>query len=297
MVEISRVGSVVSQLGESPVWESDEHALYWVDIEGRAIHRFDPSTAQTRSHDLPGRPGSFAFSQTGGRLVVAMESDLWWLDWESGQLDTFVAVEDPLLGNRLNDGRCDAAGRYIVGTMHPEPDARLSTGHLYSIDGEGRVSMLESEVGIPNSTVFDPDRNRMYWADTFAGTIWQWDYDLESGRRSNKSVFFDYNAHRPLKGLPDGACLDAEGCLWSASVTGWALTRFTPDGAVDQRIELPVSMPTMPAFGGPDLSTIYVTSLAGGPTDPTRSRGVPAGSLLAVENVGAVGLPEARFAR
>lgn len=283
MPEISIVGDVVAQLGECPLWHPDEQVLYWEDIEGRAIHRFDPVTETTETRQLPGRPGSFVLTDTPGRLLVAMETDLHWLDWEAGTLDHFVSVEDPAKANRLNDGRCDPAGRFIVGTMHPDPDARLVTGHLYSIDGAGQVDTLEDDVGIPNSTVFDPERGRMYWADTFAGTIWQWDYDLESGRRSNKSVFFDYRANADVRGLPDGACLDADGCLWSASVTGWALTRFTPNGTVDRRIELPVSMPTMPAFGGVDLSTIYVTSLDGGPIDANRSAGVPAGTLLSVD--------------
>lgn len=296
MVEIEVAGDVVAMLGECPVWNIEEQALYWEDIEGKRIHRFDPSTGKTVSRELPGRPGSFVFTQTPGRLLVAMEADLEWLDWESGAIEHFVAVEDPALGNRLNDGRCDHAGRYIVGTMHPDSAAKLSKGHLYSIDRHGRVDVLESNVGIPNNTVFDPDRNRMYWADTFTGTIWKWDYDLKTGRRSNRSVFFDYGTAPDVAGLPDGACLDADGCLWSASVTGWALTRFTPDGDVDRRIDLPVSMPTMPAFGGPDLSTIFVTSLDGGPVDDARSGGVAAGSLLAID-VDVQGVPEARFGR
>ncbi len=296
MVQIEQVGDVVAKLGECPVWHVDEQVLYWEDIEGEQIHRYDPALDTTVSRELPGRPGSFVFTQTPGQLLVAMETSLEWLDWESGVTEHFITVEDPALGNRLNDGRCDHAGRYIVGTMHPESAAELSKGHLYSIAPDGRVDVLESEVGIPNNTVFDPDRNRMYWADTFTGTIWQWDYDLKTGRRTNKSVFFDYRATPGIHGLPDGACLDAEGCLWSASVTGWALTRFTPEGAVDRRIDLPVSMPTMPAFGGPDLSTIFVTSLDGGPVDEARSRGVKAGSLLAID-LDVQGLPEPRFGR
>ena len=283
MVEVSVVGDIVAELGECPVWDASEGVLYWEDITGKLLHRTDPNTEATVSRALPGRPGSFVFSQTSGRFLVAMETDLAWLEWETGALEHFVRVEDGALGNRLNDGRCDPAGRFVVGTMHPDPATRRSQGYLYSIDGDGKVDTLEDGVGIPNNTVFDPERGRMYWADTPTGTIWQWDYDSETGRRSNRSVFFDYSAHSDISGLPDGACLDADGCVWSASVTGWALTRFTPDGTVDHRIELPVSMPTMPAFGGSDMSTIFVTSLQGGPTDASRSRGVPAGSLLAID--------------
>lgn len=296
MVEVSVVGDVVAQLGECPVWDPKAEVLYWEDIEGRLIHRMNPRTEQTESHSLPGRPGSFVRTQTSGRLLVAMETDLHWLDWDTGALEHFVSVEDPAKGNRLNDGRCDPAGRYIVGTMHPEPRDNLSKGHLYSIAADGYVDVLEDGVGIPNSTVFDAERGRMYWADTFRGSIVQWDYDVETGRRSNSAVFFDYKSQPDVAGLPDGACLDAEGCVWSASVTGWALTRITPNGDVDRRIELPVSMPTMPAFGGADLSTIYVTSLVGGPVDEARSGGVQAGSLLAID-VDVEGVPEPLFAK
>ena len=294
MDEVSRVGDVTAQLGECPVWHPGEQLLYWEDIDGKALHRTNPATEQTETRELPGRPGSFAFTETPGRLMLATETTLEWFDWQSGHLDHFVEVEDPARGNRLNDGRCDHAGRFIVGTMHPDSSRRDFDGSLYSISPDGQVDTLENGVGIPNSTAFDADRGRMYWADTLRSTIWQWDYDGETGRRSNKSVFFDYSEHPDVAGLPDGACLDAEGCLWSASVTGWTLTRLTPDGKVDRRIELPVSMPTMPAFGGSDLSTIFVTSLAGGPVDSERSRGVPAGALLAVD-VTVCGLPESIF--
>ncbi len=288
------MGEHVAQLGESPVWNESERKLYWVDIDGRAIHRTNPTTGETETRNLPGRPGSFVLTQTTGRLLVAMETSLEWFDWDSEQLERFVDVEVGT-ANRLNDGRCDPNGRYIVGTMNPDTARRRFDGGLYSIDRRGVVDVLEEEVGIPNSTVFDPERGCMYWADTFHGQIWRWDYNALSGRRSNKTLFFDYRTTPGVTGLPDGACLDSEGCVWSASVHGWALTRLTPHGEVDQRIELPVAMPTMPAFGGPDLSTIFVTSLQGGQVDEHRSRGIPAGALLAVD-VGIPGLPEQRFA-
>lgn len=293
MVDISRIGEIAAKLGEGPVWNADDQRLYWADIEGKKIHRTDPATGTSESRDLPGRPGSFVFTQTPGRLLVAMETSLEWFDWETSTTKRFVEVE-PDSSNRLNDGRCDHGGRYVVGTMNPDPSLNRFDGALYSIDATGAVDMLEQNVGIPNSTVFDHERGLMYWADTFRSTIWRWDYDLETGHRSNKMVFFDYSAHRDVAGVPDGACLDVDGCLWSASVTGWALTRITPDGTVDRRIDLPVSMPTMPAFGGSDLSTLFVTSLQGGPKDEARSKGVPAGALVALDP-GIEGMPEPRF--
>ena len=294
VVQIERIGTTVSTLGECPVWSVDESALYWEDIEGRRMHRFDPSTGAVDRRDLPGRPGSFAPSQIAGVLTVAMDTSLVHLDWASGSVETLLEIEDPSRGNRANDGRCDPQGRFVVGTMWPEPDDHEYTGSLYRIDRDGSVETLESNVGIPNGLVFDPERERMYWADTFRATIWAWDYDASTGQRSNKRVFFDYRASG-ARGLPDGACLDTEGCYWSASVNGWALTRITPDGDIDTVIDLPVAMPTMPAFGGNDLSTIFVTSIDGGEVDSTRSQGVPAGAVLAVD-AGFQGVPETRSA-
>lgn len=219
-----------------------------------------------------------------------MESELVHLDWESGAVTSVLQIEDQALGNRANDGRCDPLGRFVVGTMWPDPDEHQYTGSLYRIDHDGSVETLECDVGIPNGLVFDHERGRMYWADTFRGTIWVWDYDAETGERANKRVFFDYRASG-ARGLPDGACLDAQGCYWSASVNGWALTRISPDGRIDTVIDLPVAMPTMPAFGGADLSTIFVTSIDGGEVGSTRSRGVPAGAMLAVD-AGFEGVPE-----
>ena len=292
MSEVHVVGDVVATLGECPVWRAEEQALYWEDIEGKAIHRYDPSSGDTTSRYLDGRPGSFVFTQTPGRLLVAIESELRWLDWNTGRSDLFTALEDPPRGNRMNDGRCDPSGRFVVGSMHPDPDERQFTGSLYSVDSSGAVTTLETDVGIPNGLVFDADRRRMYWADTFHATIWVWDYDADTGERRNKRVFFNYRNRAEAKGLPDGACLDAEGCYWSASVHGYAATRITPNGDVDRVVALPVEMPTMTAFGGPDLSTLYVTSLQGQVVDKD---GVSAGSLLAID-VGVQGVLDTPFA-
>lgn len=294
--EVTQVGNVVATLGECPVWVGSEQALYWEDIDGKAIHRYDPATDTTETRHLPGRPGSFATTSVAGQFAVAMEADLVLLDWESGKTELIVGVEDPVRGNRLNDGRCDHAGRFIVGTMWPEAGANKFNGSLYSIGAAGSVDTLETDVGIPNGLVFDPERSRMYWADTFHATIWDWDYDLDTGLRSNKRVFFNYSDHPDVHGLPDGGCLDAEGHYWSASVTGWALTRISPDGEPVATVDLPVAMPTMPAFGGPDLTTIYVTSIDGGMVDEKRSGGVPAGALLSVD-LGIAGVPEPPFRR
>ena len=297
MVEIAAVGSEIAELGECPVWSVSEQALYWEDIEGRRLHRYDPAEDETSSRVLPGRPGSFVLTRTPGRLLVAIENELQWFDWASGTLTPFVTAEEASRGNRLNDGRCDPAGRYVVGTMHPEPELGHAQGSLYSIDAHGAVDTLETDVIVPNGLVFDPDRRRMYWTDTPRSLIWMWDYDLETGLRSNKRKFFDYSEHRDVQGLPDGACLDTEGFYWSASVYGWALTRIDPDGEVDRIVDLPLQKPSMPAFGGPELDTLYVTTIGSAGLKPSKPGvdGFVPGQLLALEP-GVSGVQEPTFA-
>lgn len=297
MTEVAQVGDVVAALGECPVWSGEEQVLYWEDIDGKAMHRYDPVADTTDSRPLLGRPGSFVLTRTSGRLLVATEAELVWLDWASGETTPFTQAEDPARGNRLNDGRCDPAGRFVVGTMHPVPEEGHFAGSLYSIDHTGAVSTLENEVGVPNGLVFDEQRSRMYWTDTLRKVIWMWDYDLDTGERHNKQVFFDYEAHDEVPGLPDGACLDADGCYWSASVYGWCMTRITPEGVVDRMVDVPVQKPSMPAFGGSDLSTMYITTIGSGglvPSAPGKD-GFEPGALLAVD-VGVQGIPEPKFA-
>ena len=283
-----------AELGECPLWSPLEQCLYWIDIDGRAVHRLDPSTGIDEQRDTPGRPGSLALGKEAGRLLLAAENELVWFDWATGQITPFIELEDPSTGNRLNDGRCDPAGRFVVGTMWPDTSERRASGSLYCVEGDGSATVLRTEVIVPNGIAFDPERERTFFADSPRQTVWVWDYDVETGARTNGRVFLDYT---DLPGSPDGACVDADGCYWSASVHGWSVIRVTPDGRVDRRIDLPVEKPTMPAFGGPDLSTLYITSIGSRADDPPAAgrNGFVPGSLLAID-AGVQGVAEPIFA-
>ncbi|MGI9644743.1 MAG: SMP-30/gluconolactonase/LRE family protein [Ilumatobacteraceae bacterium] len=296
MTTIEIAGSVTANLGESPVWSGAEQVLYWVDIEGRAVHRYDPSCGETESRALPGRPGSLAMTGTQGRLLVAQEHELVWLDFDSGRVEPWIELEEPGSGNRLNDGRTDPAGRFVVGSMFADTSAGRTTGRLHQIEATGDVSLIREDVGIANGLAFDPVHDRAYFADTPTQRVVVWDYDAATGQRTNERPFLDY---AEVPGLPDGGCVDADGCYWSASVYGFAVIRVTPDGRLDRRIEVPAEKPSMPAFGGPDLTTLFVTTIGVGGTMETEAPddvdGVPAGSLLAID-AGVQGLPEPAFA-
>lgn len=295
MANVEVVVTEAAELGECPAWCPTESVLYWIDIDGKAVHRYDPSTGEDQVRSTPGRPGSFALTQTPGVLLLATEHEVVWFDWASGTITPWVDLEEPKVGIRLNDGRTDPAGRFVVGSMFEDTEALKRVGSLHRVDADGSTHRLRSQVGVTNGIGFDPDRGRMYFADSPTERVICWDYDLGTAAMSAEREFFDYAT---IDGFPDGACVDADGCYWSASVYGWALTRITPDGVVDLQIDLPVYKPTMPAFGGPGMDTIFVTSIAGRVPDESRTGGVAGGVVLAVDvsGTGITGRAEVPFA-
>ena len=292
---ITALDAPIAALGESPVWCPEEAILYWVDIDGKAIHRHDPTTGTHGTRSIDGRPGSIALTSTPGRLLIASEHRLLKLDWETGAVTPFADLEAASTGNRLNDGCCDSAGRFVVGSMHADTTAGRTTGTLHRVHHSGEVETLRNHIGVTNGLAFDVKRNRMYFADTPTERVLAFDYEPSTGTMSNQRLFFDYHNH---PGKPDGACVDADGCYWSASVYGWSLLRITPDGEVDCRIELPVQKPSMPCFGGEHLDILFVTTIgAGGTTPSERGRdGFEPGATLAIEGLGVKGIVEPRFA-
>lgn len=274
-------------LGECPVWDDRTDTLYWEDISGLTIHR-QTMSGEHEQRTLPGRPGSFALTNTDGVLLVAMENSLVWFDWDSSTITPWFDLEPAGNSNRLNDGRCDRDGRFWVGSMNEDTSLGQTTGLLHRVHADQSHTIARTEIGVSNGLAFSPDGKTMYFADSPSQTIWAYDYHRPTGRARNPRVFVDTNA---VAGSPDGATVDADGCYWMAGVFGGVLNRFTPDGTLDRVVELPVFEPTMVAFGGTDLRTLFVTSFG---KDITKGDG-PAGSILALD-VGVQGLTEPRFA-
>ena len=280
-------------LGECPLWSVAEGVLYWIDIDGGKLHRLEPRSGEQSHRGLPARPGSIALSGEPGHLLVAIEHELATFDWEAETLEPWIEVEPAGTGNRLNDGRADPAGRFWVGSMYERPAERRATGMLHRVDPDGTVTTHRRGVGVSNSLAFAPDGRTMYWSDTHRLLVWAHDYDPASGVPGEPRPFADFT---DLPGAPDGACTDETGAVWIAGVGGGALLRFTPEGSLDRTVELPLQLPTMPAFGGSRLETLYVTSIG-----PASSTSIPAtgpldGALLAVD-VGVRGLAEPSFGR
>jgi len=292
---ITAIDAPVAALGESPVWCTEEAILYWVDIDGKTIHRHDPATNTHEMRSIDGRPGSIALTSERDRLLVASEHQLLGLDWNTGAITPFASLEVPGAGNRLNDGRCDPVGRFVVGSMYADTTAGRTTGTLHRFHHDRELVTLRTHIGVANGLAFDADRERMYFADTPTERVLVFDYEASTGDLSNQRLFFDYQRY---PGKPDGACIDDDGCYWSASVYGWTLLRITPNGDVDCRIELPIQKPSMPCFGGANLDTLFVTTIGTGgtiPSEPGRD-GFEPGATLAIEGLGVKGISEPRFA-
>lgn len=279
-------------LGECPVWSSQEEVLYWIDIDGAKVHRFDPSTGHDQHRNLAARPGSIALTARPGRLLVGLEHRLAWFDWSIGEAAEWIDLEPPRPGVRLNDGRCDPAGRFWTGSLYVPASAGRFEGMLHVVDADGAFRTVQREIGVANGLAFAPDGRVMYFADTLRDKVWAYDYEVSTGHRANERVFVDF-AHLP--GRPDGACVDETGCYWVACVYGWAVARITPAGGVDRIVELPVEKPTMPAFGGSRLETLYVTSIGEGGSYSSAPGQHEPGGLFAFDP-GVRGLPEPVFA-
>lgn len=280
---------VRDQLGESPLWDAHEQVLYWVDTRGRQVHRWQTAgDATVRSWSTPTDVGSIALAGPG-HLLLALSDGFATLDLATGQVAALATVQHPRPPMRLNDGRCDREGRFVCGSMvlqRHDPE-----GSLYRLEHDGRVStLIDSGIAVSNAICFSPDGRTMYFADSLAGVIRAWDYAVD-GSLSNARQFADT---RPLGSGPDGATVDAEGSVWVALVLVARLARFSPDGRLLSTFDLPVPFPTCPAFGGPSLETLFITSIRDS-GNVLRSDDPAAGALVELRGLGVRGLPESPY--
>ncbi|MCA8932905.1 MAG: SMP-30/gluconolactonase/LRE family protein [Rhodospirillaceae bacterium] len=297
MTAVSCVLEVGCQLGEGPLWQHAEGALWWLDIRGRVLHRWQPETGARHDWPLHDLCGCFALARDG-RVILAMRSGLHDFNPQTGALHRIAHPEADLPGNRPNDGKCDRAGRFWFGTMQANfddaggglPITRLS-GWIHRLDGDQSLRRFDGPFGIVNTFAWSPDDRVMYSADTLAGELHAYDFDVAAGTIANRRVFAAPEGH----GLPDGSTIDAEGHLWNARVNHGSLIRFSPDGRMEREIPLPVTRPTSCIFGGPDLRTLYITTASDELTPEQQAAQPLAGHLFALRTE-VPGLPETPFA-
>jgi sugar lactone lactonase YvrE len=290
MTEVTCVLDVKAELGECPVWAADERALYWVDIYAPSLNRLDPVTGDNRRWVLPETVGSFGL-RAGGGAVLALRDGFYLFDFGSGEAEFLAAPDVHVPGTRFNDGKVSPDGRFFAGTMDEETLAR-PIGELFRLDPDGTVHRMVDGLVVSNGLAWGPDGRTMFHSDSKGQVIWVCDYDPIDGSMTNRRVLA-----RPTQqiGRPDGAATDVEGCYWSCGISAGVLNRWAPDGRLDRAIPLPCSNPTMPCFGGPDLKTIFVTSLRHDvPADVLAAKPL-SGGIFAV-GVDVAGVPVARFA-
>ena len=275
---------------ESPIWCGQSNSLYWIDVIEPSVHRFRFDSSQSERWTLPKPPGSIALISPT-RLLVAMRSALAILDVASGDLSSLAWDGPQLEEDRFNDGVTDRQGNFWVGTM----DRRLERpiGRLFRFGPGLTASAVGIEARLSNGLCFTPDGRRMYLSKTFEREIHAFDVDPASGALSagRRIVAFD-----DTPGRPDGSTVASDGSLWSARVGGHRIDRYDADGRPLGRLDLPTSHPTHCTFGGPDLTTLFVTTSRYGEEFQAADRGgdVYAGSVLGYR-VEWAGLPQARF--
>lgn len=279
--------------GESPVWSMAEEALYWVDIPGRALHRWSAAGhTQWASEEIPACIAPRA--DLPGAWIAGMESGLFSITPQAdGRLAAtrLAEVAHAAPGMRFNDGRCDRQGRFWAGTMKMDMAAGARVGRLYRHDKDSTAPSLQLEdLIVPNGLAFSPDGRTMYLSDSHPSvqTIWAFDFDTATGTPSRRRVFVDMN---PLPGRPDGAAVDADGCYWICGNDAGLVHRFTPEGRLDRSLAVPVKKPAMCAFGGPKLDTLFVTSIRPGGDLADQPL---AGGVFALRP-GTQGIPEPAF--
>ena len=277
-------------LGEGPVWDEGTGTLHWVDITAGQLWRHDFRAGVTGHQDFGQSAGMCALAEGGGMAVALGKSVVLLRDGDARVLAEHMEPEAP--ENRFNDGKPDARGRLLIGTMHTRGER--GKGALYSLDvkaGKGFRRLLGG-VSVSNGIGFSPDSRHMYYVDTLSGSLWRFLYDLDTGDISGRAPLIDYTGE---EGMFDGLTVDAEGCVWVAHWGGSQVSRWDPaTGRKLLSIRLPVPLVTSCCFGGEDLRTLFITTSWDG--DEKVRREYPlSGALFACEP-GVQGLPAARVA-
>jgi sugar lactone lactonase YvrE len=273
-----------AELGEGAIWNPNDEHLYWVDILSSMLHIYDPRTGT----DKPIPTGSYVGTVVpvaNGDVIVALQKGIFRMNTETRAL---TLLTNPLPGPpvRFNDGKCDPAGRFWVGTI--SMDGARGTSKLYRLDRDGTLHEMLHDVSISNGIVWTEDRKTMYYNDTPTGTVQVFDYDDATGNISNRNIAFRIPEEQ---GSPDGMAIDSEGMLWIAMWGGGSVNRYDPlSGALLQQVKVPAPHTASCAFGGKDMKTLYITTARVELTAAELERYPTSGDVFAAE-AGVAGVP------
>jgi L-arabinonolactonase len=285
-MKITRLDLPKCMVGEGPVWDVAEQALYYIDIVAKKVFRWDPASGDHRHWDVPDIIGSMAL-RDGGGAVLALGSGVHTLDFATGAVEPLALLDPPQPEVQLADGKVDRRGRFVFGTSHRA--MKEPVGGLYSLGG-GRLTQIDGDIGLGNGPCWSPDDCTLYHADSLRHLIYAYDYDIETGAASNRREFLNVSRWGPI---PDGATVDADGNLWTAICEGGVVLCVSPAGEVLREIAFPTRIPASVMFFGPQLDRLFVPTI-----DPGflgRDAGPDDGALFVIDGLGVRGLPEPRY--
>lgn len=250
---VQNVLAARARLGECPVWNADRQQLFWVDVYNHRVHQFDPATGQDRYFDTGDVVSAVALTPDE-HLLIALRDRLAFLNIQTGEITPLYQMEFPHpTDTRLNDGKCDAQGRFWIGSCSDT----AGQAALYRYDPDGSLQIMETGLTISNGLGWSPDGKTFYLTDSPQHHIYAYDFEATTGAIGNRRILIDLTR----EGLePDGLTIDRQGNLWVAIWDGWCIICFNPVGQEILRIKLPVQRPTCVTFGGADLSELYITS-------------------------------------
>lgn len=288
-IQTRKISLIVDErfgVGESPVWDADNDRLLWCDIPAGRIHALVLHSGARQLWQFEGPVPSFGLAQNG-RFVVALANDVILFDPETGARETIATIPHAKPDMRLNDGKVGPDGAFWVGSMDGAQEAPLG-GKLYRVAPDGSVTTIATDIAISNGLAWNAEASLLYHSDS-RGTMWIdcWNFDAATGAVTNRRRLRDNDL---AAGRPDGGACDRAGNYWSAGPGESRLNCFAPDGALIGTIPVPLKIPTMPCFGGPDMKTLFVTSLDSR-EDASGRDGVVA---IAMD---IAGVPVSRFAR
>jgi sugar lactone lactonase YvrE len=288
--QVENVLSAQNELGECPIWDYAEQALYWVNIEGDiSVHRFDPATNEHQTYEPDFPITAFGLRKSGGWITAAKNGLAFW-DWQSQNYEFITDPEADTPGVRFNDGVVDRQGRFWAGTLN-DADLNAPDGSLYRIDPDGSTHKLDTGYATSNGIGVSPDSKTLYLVDMFHGKILAYDHDPATGLVENRRVFASVPEEA---GFPDGITIDSEGYVWNAHWGGGKVTRYDPAGEIAQEIKLPVQNVTRCAFGGEDLDELYICTAWYALSEEERRNQPQAGDLFRVKT-NIKGLEEPKF--